>query len=570
MSLQVWLPLINNINNQGISNINVLNHNITFQEGKFKQSVYFNSSYLTIDNPISINTPNFSICVWLKLDRTSVIETIYTARTSVGNGIALFKTLSNNFRLDDNTQTTFDYKFTSTEWTHVCITRDITSKKLYINGNLVETKNSVGDLNNIYNIGSIGASSNNNTKFGNYFKGYMNDFRIYDHCLSPTEVKEIAKGLILHYPLKGNGFGNANLLTNGQARNDFQIPLNNTTYNVNSETQDYSGKIMTVSYDCKATDSINQQTALIQFHTGTVRKSYVWVKDNVTTEYRRFSHTFTVPDNDINKVNIGLRSTSTYANTYRNIKLEFGNKATLWCPNVSESLYNQWNLNSMVEYDASGYFNDGTLSPNPPIYDNDSPKYDGSLIFNGIDNFVACGINAKVKDEITISIWAYMEDWSTFNYRLFSCTEAGGWNIEPNNSKIRFSINIGTSPNNYYIYSSSISKLNDLTSGWHLFTATYDGYKAILYIDGQAQTTSEILDTKTPIFYNVNNGIFVGAEAYTGTTTPATDDRYFNGKLSDFRIYVTALSGDDVLDLYNKRYSIDINNVLYASEVIEN
>ena len=41
----------------------------------------------------------------------------------------------------------------------------------------------------------------------------MNDIRIYDHCLSPKEVKEIARGLILHYKLD-NYWLCENILTN--------------------------------------------------------------------------------------------------------------------------------------------------------------------------------------------------------------------------------------------------------------------------------------------------------------------------------------------------------------------
>jgi len=33
----------------------------------------------------------------------------------------------------------------------------------------------------------------------------LNDFRLYDTVLSPREVKEISKGLVLHYPLSMPG-----------------------------------------------------------------------------------------------------------------------------------------------------------------------------------------------------------------------------------------------------------------------------------------------------------------------------------------------------------------------------
>ena len=46
------------------------------------------------------------------------------------------------------------------------------------------------------------------------FHGSLNDIRIYDHCLSKQEVKEIAQGLVLHYKLNGvNGGIGENLYT---------------------------------------------------------------------------------------------------------------------------------------------------------------------------------------------------------------------------------------------------------------------------------------------------------------------------------------------------------------------
>ena len=44
-------------------------------------------------------------------------------------------------------------------------------------------------------------------------KCFKQDVRIYDHCLSPKEVKEISKGLIAHYKLEGTG-ANPNLALN--------------------------------------------------------------------------------------------------------------------------------------------------------------------------------------------------------------------------------------------------------------------------------------------------------------------------------------------------------------------
>ena len=51
------------------------------------------------------------------------------------------------------------------------------------------------------------------------YYGDMNDFRIYDECLSKEQIHQISQGLILHYPLN-SGYGNENLLIGTNKFND--------------------------------------------------------------------------------------------------------------------------------------------------------------------------------------------------------------------------------------------------------------------------------------------------------------------------------------------------------------
>jgi hypothetical protein len=46
---------------------------------------------------------------------------------------------------------------------------------------------------------SMNAASGNAVQSTYNLNGKLNDVRIYDHCLTPSEVKEISQGLVLHY-----------------------------------------------------------------------------------------------------------------------------------------------------------------------------------------------------------------------------------------------------------------------------------------------------------------------------------------------------------------------------------
>lgn len=163
---------------------------------RYDCSYTFNGSnqYISLKNSLTKGTDTFSISFWMNT-KSDDTQTLYTARTAVGNGIALF--LYNNcFRLDDNTQTIFDdYSISSlkNQWIHACVVRDKTSKKLYVNGNLVSTKNAVGDMENIGTHGTIGGSeaSDNGVATGNWFNGSISDFRMYATALSASDVKEL-------------------------------------------------------------------------------------------------------------------------------------------------------------------------------------------------------------------------------------------------------------------------------------------------------------------------------------------------------------------------------------------
>ena len=77
------------------------------------------------------------------------------------------------------------------KWTHFMFTYKNFTQYVYINGVFMGSRKAGNNLN---------IAENSNLVFYND-PTQLNDFRIYDECLSDKEIKEIYKTLILHYKL---------------------------------------------------------------------------------------------------------------------------------------------------------------------------------------------------------------------------------------------------------------------------------------------------------------------------------------------------------------------------------
>ena len=145
-----------------------------------------------------------------------------------------------------------------------------------------------------------------------------------------------------------------------------------------------------------------------------------------------------------------------------------------------------------------------------------------------------------------------------------SCTEGGGWNFEGNPVSFASYISgVGYESSSY-----PKASAQPATNEWHMLTGVYDrvNQKRAIYIDGKL-ADEKTMTVSNPIGYNGSNVIWLGAEA-SGNATSFANANY-NGNLSDFRIYCTALSAEDILDLYHTSAKIDNTGKVHTFEFVE-
>lgn len=549
MALQVWLPLINNVENQGVSNIPIINNGITFIDGGKigNKCASFNNNYFSLQN-----LPNFnaiSVSFWMKPSNTSQTGCLLNYRVSIGGDISVFL-IDGKIRFDAGGQTIFNYTY-KTDWQHITVTYDGNVKSLYINGILNQSVTINKAISCSATKGTVGASSANTTSgSSNNYIGLLNDYRIYDHCLSPKEVKEISRGMVLHYKmcqperainliiggnkLSAGGSGDGSItasngvlhITSSGSYNSFYCD-NNEASGTNLVNNLSVGDKFTVSFDFKSITSNSNPGLFIN-----EGNSYIGMSGFDSSNKNKWQRvycirTWAAPGTRYG--NLAFHINNIVGEAYiRNIKIEKGeNHNPQWSPAPSDNP--NWGT---IEYDGSGFKNHGTVSGNVTL-SADSPRYTGSYKF-GTNNYIT-----------TTSTGNYIKS-ATFWAKDAGSVPGDGLVFRDQNSGLAFGIQSGKlitgavgGPAGSSSVPVSVSDAKYTANTWHFFACINDNGTHRLYMDGIQISTGT--GTGNWSQGSPTNSLNVGGRAGSS---------YWPGYISDFKMYVTVLSATDVQELY--------------------
>lgn len=619
MSLKVWLPLTGNLDNLGLSNYTFTAHDATVNaNGKLGKCYVFNGNKQWLqfsDNLGDFYNHDWSFAAWLKpTDSTRGIILSEYSGTGASN-VAIELLANRNVRLYWNG--TPDINFSTAGpvpinvWTHVALTKQGSTFMLYFNGVLKQTYTYSGTLSTRTSACQprIGDDYRGNTSSDVSYQGYMNDFRLYDHALSAKEVKEIAKGLILHYKLDDPYVeGTTNLITSADG-------LSNTCYN--GATNKYSYGTSTDMYKEVTTWQGRTGTRVHMGTNGLDAYPYVYFDPfNPTgTDYRTLSfdyyptiQTSLVPysyngsyDWDC-RVN-GIRSTVLNSNSitlngvrtnawnhieitahrhdegtargtgyvrigsakhtsnvsnfwfFSNIQVELKDHATPY------TLYNTTRVASTTVHDCSGYKHNGTPYNLLIASANTTPRYSASTYIQSgnTDYLVTNSVIGNPSDAITMSIW----------FRSTSTSPGSSYHEIFNHATSPQAFEFAIHSTGYFRQGMLVNGTRYVINGgtglldgtWHMLSATYDGTEIKRYIDGVL--VSSMTQTITGTLNGANGGFLIGH--YGSNTSYYAKYAY----VSDARIYATALSADDILELYQTSASVDKSGNVYARELVE-
>lgn len=579
MSLQVWLPLNKDLRNTGLlSNFpNPSCKNFTINANGQFANCYKGSAVFHFQNDF-LNTNKWSIAIWFNKP---------TAYPSQANAILLCKNTSTstdcqfyfsvvygtklNIGIGTTSSLTYENTFDINTWYHAAATYDGETLKLYLNGELVNSKKMSYTITERLNLGIGGRSTNTGgtTAYGDDY--LINDARIYDNALTEKDIKRIYQQKVFEFYPKENrknylsytnvngafgwssyGFGSKGI---GEVTNEVvaayttnsQNIRNGNTDNVIKITTSYSGNSTSPSemarwVDC--TPVADNECITFSFYAkgegtsvGRIIRAHVYATKSgdsstalstgsdyrLTSEWKRYSHVF-----KWNKGGTSIGRYSCYMVPYLsknehmyvcNFQLEEGSGATT---------YNNASARNLI-FDKAGFSLKNDLVCSGVTFSGNT------AIFNGTSDIIrskTAGLNISGG---TLSIWF-----------LPSVKPSGNGTVMFLDGNSRMSVGLYNNANYFIVSTKLASQLYPASSvvynSWNHVCVLYgnDRVATDCYLNGVKLTPS----SSTSNWSESESVMKIGArELY---------DSYFNGEIKNIKIYKKQLTEEEILELYRQ------------------
>ncbi len=599
MSLRVWLPLNGNLNNNGCNPLTpVQTTTPTYVNGKIGKAMSTGAFYLPAAQVAKFYNNNaMSFCFWIypTTSSSTAVPIIGQSNTAASdcrmftiyqypNGVDLHLSWQTETGGNAFLSSILSNAFTVNVWNHCAITYDGSSVKIYVNGTLKQTYT---------NIVSTRSNFNYNVPIPNASSRYLNDIRIYDHVLSEKEIKEIAKGLVVRYPLNNQyEIGKINKYSDSRAEGDTSWSSFTKTKLANERGYNfkytYTGNGSNSWPNCGfptfsfTIGKRHQYSVKVRCHKSknstlslrAARSTNDWVTSSVVVCSE------TLADGKWHEYNVSQIINETYDRS----------GTTVTCAPVLEFYCNNMNGNGTVYeldfdmkdvqvvesdnyipfinnsyasntiHDSSGYNYNGTSSA--VKYLNDSCRNSGSVNFTEnastvtITPFLSSG---QTLTEFTATCWFKTNTLNSTAPNIFSLGENSFFRIRISAAtSVWYYVRVGTTQ------CASTYTTKTLTDNvWHHVGITFKNGVIRMYIDGVQVGTTDHSATAT--YLTCSN---VGTTWHLAGYTANSEN--FIGALSDFRIYTIALSADDIKELYQTSVNITNNGTMFAYEYIEN
>ena len=545
MSLIHWWPLNGDLKDYGVKHINLVVTNAPstqYVSGKIGQCYNFNGEAWMQASGVSVGT-NCSICCWAKTSSYGAM--FWGMQCSASDYMNLYNCGPICLNVGDSADNPFGSVPAVFDgiWHHyVVVFKGSEKAKLYIDG--IYRAEAKTYRNPTMNNQNFTIATWNYSSHGYYWNGGINDVRIYDHALSAKEVKEISKGLVLHYDFNDPYVEGTTNLISAVASTNPRLPVAENGVDLQTTSGDaycglalsaalVNGSKYTLSFDVSNMGT-NDYCSFGFYDNGMHNTTSIYNGRNVIT-FTAWNTASSLTFDD------GGRSNANIIHL-RNFQLEQKDHATPYVNGTRAA---------GKIFDCSGYGYNGYQQGEgiQIISDSACGKYSARFDSNesGTSWISTNGIEPLHNfTNLTYTAWVYQRERTSDR----ACICIGNCYFTINDGGLLSGYAYGKNPEGYHT-GTRVIPLNT----WTHIAIVWDDSYIYGYINGVQDF--KIATTGTMSYLGVNVGKESGLY------------RQLKGSIADFKIYSTALSASDILAEYNRKASIDKSGILFTGEFAE-